>query len=606
MKIESNLSATTSVTQIKKDGLLSFPLRILRLALPFGRRRLGFVFVLVVLQGLFQVAGVTSIFPFLALAADPQRIYDSQLGRQFLSFLPDMSTNSLMMLSGGTAVFLLVAANITNIASEYYRNRYAQQYGHWLRMRLLNRILDQPYSYFLKNNSGLLFKKVHGDVMGYVNGVLLPTLDAIARVVTSILLVALLLFVHLKIALSAAVVTCGFYLVIYFLLKTKREAISSEFKLSWRQYVVELQQLLSGVKTVKTHDAEQHFVSRITEPSETISRNNALLPIFVQVPKYIIEPIAFGGIIAVVVYLNFRGRNMAAILPNLGVMALAGYRLMPALQLLYGQLTKISASRYTIEEVEEEFENAIGFRNREIDKAVQPMSWSGSIKLEKVSFRYESAPNRVLDSISLEIPRNTMCAFVGSTGCGKSTLIDLLTGLHQPSSGEIIVGHQPLNADNLSSWKATIGYVPQDIFLIDDSIAQNIAFGVLPEDIDHEQIRKVASAAQLLNFIEAELDEGFSTIVGERGVRLSGGQRQRIGLARALYHEPSVLILDEATSALDEQTESRLMDAIYELAGKKTIIVIAHRLSTVSRCNPIYLLESGDARLVEFENLVKS
>jgi ATP-binding cassette subfamily C protein len=301
-----------------------------------------------------------------------------------------------------------------------------------------------------------------------------------------------------------------------------------------------------------------------------------------------------------VLVLAVKGRDFSDILPNLGVMALAGYRLLPSLQLLYSQLTQVSSMRHAVDEVYDEFVAAE--TDRSIPAAIgsdvlvraKPFAWNETIILREVSFRYPRASRLVLDGLSLTIAKNSSLGVIGPTGSGKSTLVDLLLGLYQPTAGEILIDGRPLVPALIRDWQATIGYVPQDIFLIDDTIARNVAFGLPDDEIDPERLREACAMAQILDFLETELPAGFDTIVGERGIRLSGGQRQRIGLARALYHRPSLLILDEATSALDMATEAKLLDALRSLAGKLTMVVAAHRLSTVTGCDQLIdLHETG-------------
>jgi ATP-binding cassette subfamily C protein len=558
------------------------------------------------LQGIFQVAGVTSIFPFLALAADPDRIYNSQIGRWFVSWLPEMSNNQLLAVAGVFAILMMFAANFVCVAAEYVRNRYAHDYGHWLRMRLLNQMLAQPYSYFTQHNSSVLFKKVYGDVMGYINGVLLPLLDTVARAFTCLLLIVTLLFVHLKIALIAATFLAVFYFAVFFALKKRRQHMSQEFKWAWRGSAHFLQQLLAGIKPVKVHEVERNFADRFATPSQKLAQHGPWVPILAQAPRHVIEPVAFAGMIGLVVYFNSVGRNMAALLPNMGVMALAGYKLLPAVQLVYGQLTKISTSLHSLEEVYEEFENTVAAHHELRTKAVEPLQWQQTLALDSVNFTYPQSNRPIFVDLNITIPKNATVAFVGPTGSGKSTIVDLLTCLHQPQSGKLLVDGQPIDGRSRSRFLASIGYVPQDVFLTDDTIAANIALGVGGSDINFKRLREAAETAQIHDFILNELEDGFETIVGERGVRLSGGQRQRIGLARALYREPSILIFDEATSALDTETEAKLMDAVYKLAGEKTIIMVAHRLSTVSGCDLIFALENGRVHISDYSELVKA
>ena len=567
--------------------------RVLFLARPYGRTKLAAVFSLSLAQAVFQVIGVTSIFPFLALAADPDRIRRSHFGTRFLSLFPPMDNRQLLLVAGVIAVAGLLVSNTVNLIAEYARTRYTQSFGHWLRVRLLRQIASQPYIYFLHRNSGELLKKVLGDVGNYTIGVLLPLLDTVARALTAVLLLITLFLVQPMIALSATIVLGGFYVIVFRLLSRKRREVDESLRISVGGLFREPHQMLGGIKLVKVHRAEEHFLSKFATHSAVVARMNSRLTIFGNSPRYVLEPLAFGGLVVAVLLLAAKGRDFSDILPNLGVMALAGYRLLPSLQLLYSQLNQISAMRHAVDEVYDEFVAAE--TDRSILPAIStdalaratPFHWNDSIILREISFRYPRASRPALDGISLIIAKNTSLGVIGPTGSGKSTLVDLLLGLYQPAAGSILIDGQPLTPELVPSWQASIGYVPQDIFLIDDTIARNVAFGLPDNEIDPVRLREACATAQLLDFIETELRDGFSTHVGERGIRLSGGQRQRIGLARALYHRPSLLILDEATSALDTTTEAKLLDALRSLAGKLTMVVAAHRLSAVANCDQL-------------------
>ncbi len=580
--------------------------RVLFLARPYGRAKLGLVFLLSLAQALFQVIGITSIFPFLAIAADPERIRRSHFGTRFLELFPPMENRQLLLVAGVIAIAGLLASNVVNLLAEYARTRYAQNFAHWLRVRLLRRMASQPYTYFLQRNSGDLLKKVVADVMNYTNGVLLPFLDSVARVLTALLLLATLFLVQPVIALSAAIVLGAYYAIIFRLLARKRREVDENLRTSVAGSYREAQQMLGGIKPVKVHRAEEHFLSRFAKHSTVLARMYARLPVFANSARYLVEPLAFGGLVIAVLLLAARGRDFSDILPNLGVMALAGYRLLPSVQLLYGQLTQISSMRHAVDEVYDEFVAA------ETDRSVpsstisserlapaRPLRWNDAITLREVSFRYRGTSRPALDRLSLTIAKNTSMGVIGPTGSGKSTLVDLLLGLYQPTAGEILIDGQLLAPALVPSWQASIGYVPQEIFLIDDTIARNIAFGLEENEIDPARLREACAMAQILDFIETELRDGFQTTVGERGVRLSGGQRQRIGLARALYHRPSLLILDEATSALDVATEAKLLEALRGLAGKLTMVVAAHRLSAVANCDQLIDLDKMTAQVLE-------
>lgn len=504
-----------------------------------------------------------------------------------------MENRQLLLIAGVIAIAGLLASNTVNLLAEYARTRYAQNFAHWLRVRLLRRMASQPYTYFLQRNSGDLLKKIMGDVTNYTSGVLLPLLDTVARVLTAVLLLATLFLVQPMIALSAAIVLGGYYVIIFRLLARKRREVDENLRTSVAGSYREAHQMLGGIKPVKVHRAEEHFLARFARHSAIIAWMYARVPVFANSARYFVEPLAFGGLVVAVLLLAAKGRDFSDILPNLGVMALAGYRLLPALQLLYGQLTQISSMRHAVDEVYDEFVAA------ETDRSVSPvvtsddlvpatpLRWNDAIMLRDVSFRYPGVSRPALNGLCLTIPKNASLGVIGPTGSGKSTLVDLLLGLYWPTTGEILIDNRPLTSEVVPSWQASIGYVPQDIFLIDDTIARNVAFGLPDEKIDPARLREACAMAQILRLIEAELRDGFETKVGERGIRLSGGQRQRIGLARALYHRPSLLILDEATSALDVATEAKLLKALRSLTGKLTMVVAAHRLSAVENCDQL-------------------
>ena len=411
------------------------------------------------------------------------------------------------------------------------------------------------------------------------------------------LLLVTLFLVQPVIAISAAMILGGFYAVTFQLLTRKRREADENLKIHVAGSYREANQMLSGIKPVKVHRAEEHFLARFAGHSAIIAQMYARTPVFANSARYFVEPLAFGGLVVAVLVLAARGRDFSDILPNLGVMALAGYRLLPRSSCSTPSSHRsapcaMRLTRCTTVVAAETDRSVPPVISAELVAPASPFRWNNAITLCEISYRYPSAARPALEGLSLIIAKNTSIGVVGPTGSGKSTFVDLLLGLYHPTAGEILNDGQPLTPGLVPSWQASIGYVPQDIFLIDDTIARNIAFGVSDEKIDETRLGEACAMAQLLDFIEGELPKGFHTNVGERGVRLSGGQRQRIGLARAIYHRPSLLILDEATSALDVATEAKLLKALRSLAGKLTMIVAAHRLSAVANCDR--LLDLGE------------
>jgi ABC-type multidrug transport system fused ATPase/permease subunit len=439
-----------------------------------------------------------------------------------------------------------------------------------------------------------MLKKTVNDVPYMIQGLLLPALEVISRLLTIILLLATLLVVDPVIASVATLCLGGFYIAVFALLRSRYERLSGRMVIADRGAMREAQQFLGGIKPVKVHQCEDAFLARYSSHSGNQAALRKWIPVYQNTPRYLVEPLAFGGMVAIVVILSAQGASITALLPKLGVMALAAYRLLPNLQQVYGMSAQVSMFRHTAEEVYAEFqESAKTAPNPIIATKSEPLNWSRALHIDDITFQYPNTETPLFDGLSVEILKNQFVALVGTTGSGKSTLVDCILGLHTPSSGEIRVDDIPLTPDNFPAWRSSLGYVPQDIFLLDDTIAANIAFGVAAEEIDPARVAEVARLAQISDFIENELPDRYQSRVGERGICLSGGQRQRIGLARALYHNPSTLVLDEATSALDDTTETALMEAIEALHGEVTLIVIAHRLSTIARADRVFVIERG-------------
>jgi ATP-binding cassette subfamily C protein len=522
--------------------------------------------------------------------------------------LPPLSTNHLLVVAGCFAIAMLVLASLGSIVSENLRIRYAYGFCHWLRQRVFESYAGQPYAFFLRRNSAELGQRL-SDVQGFIQNVLLPVGEILTRLVLVALLVGAVFVVQPWVALGAVLVFGGFYLLVFLWLRPRTRAVGEGLQRHNVGFSKNTSQFIQGIKTVMVHGKSRHFIDSALEHSSRIGHFQSKIPIYSNGPRYLIEPVAFGGLMSIVVVLALRGKSFSDILPNLSVMAFAAYKLLPTLQLLYVQLVTVASNNYTLTQLEEEIfdiekqtaktagtpRNGVltAQRAAPTDQPVCPLSFKREIQLEGITFQYSGATAPILKDFHLAITKNESVGIAGPSGSGKSTLVDLVLGLHVPQTGVISLDGEPLAEGNMTSWRQMIGYVPQEIYLLDDTIASNIAFGVEPGMVDPAALREAAMGAQILDFIEKELPQGLQTNIGERGVRLSGGQRQRIGLARALYHRPQVLILDEATSALDHQTELAVMDTIHRLQGTLTIITIAHRLSTLERCNRIIRLENG-------------
>jgi ABC-type multidrug transport system fused ATPase/permease subunit len=469
---------------------------------------------------------------------------------------------------------------------------------HTLSMRLLAVYLHQPYVYFLNRNTAELGKLVLAEATKVTKGVILPLLHIFADGLVALAVLALIVVVDPVISLVVAIGLGGAYGGIYYLSRSYLSRIGKDRLHAESKRYVLANEALSGIKELQLMGRERAYLQRYREPSQRYAHNQAAFKLVSAMPRYGIEAIAFGGVLAVVLYLVNREGSLMDALPLIVLYAMATYKLLPAFQQIYQNASEI---RFSYAGLESLYNDLTANEGRPRGKPGKPSEAreeriGGPIQLDNVSFRYPGSERYAAKGLSLEIPEGSSAAFVGRTGAGKSTTVDLIMGLLEPTSGRILIDGRRLDDRKLRAWQRNIGYVPQVIYLSDDTVTSNIAFGIAPEKIDQEAVKRAARIAHIHDFI-SELPKNYDALIGDRGIRLSGGERQRLAIARALYHDPNLVVFDEATSALDNSTEAAVMEAIDELRGSRTVIMIAHRLSTVKACDRIFVLEHG--RLVE-------
>lgn len=574
---------------------LAFLKRILSIAIPYGRGKLLIVVGSMILQAILQLGGVASVLPFLSVAANPEAFATSTFGHLLASTLQITDARYLVYVTGVLAIVALLLASGSAMASQVIVSRYVGALGHFLRMQLLFKYYSQPYAYFVSRNSAVLTKKANADVFVFTSFLLAPLFDLAAKLFTTLIIIIGLLAIEPIATLVAAAFLGCFYMLFMGITRGHVRTINEVGKEASQSLSRLVQQFISGMRDFKLRDAGSFFISKVDAISYRQVKANVMSAWIGGLPRNLIEPIAFAGTIIWAMSAMSAGR-LESVLPTLGVMAMAGYRLLPNLQGLYNNLHMVATNRFSLDELAEELDFTSPSYPVQIPKkaAVVPTGplFSKVIELRDVTFSYAGAERPTLRGINLRIDKGHSIGFVGQTGSGKSTLINLLLGLYEPTTGEIFVDGKPLGKPVPPKWQTRIGYVPQEIFLMDDTLLRNIAIGVPDDQIDHERMRKAIASAQLEEVIE-KMAQGLETQVGERGVMLSGGQRQRVGLARALYFDPEMLILDEGTSALDNETEAKFMRAVDSLQGEITIISIAHRLTTVRGCNLICVLVNG-------------
>ena len=575
--------------------MVKFIQKILKLLNKRERKRLYILFSAMVISALIEVAGIASILPFLSLITNPTLIDDNRILNWLYTTLSFQSSNRFLIFIGVVVLLVLIASNILILLTMWGVARFTSMCDFTISKRLLSRYLHQPYVFFINKNTSELGKNILIEVSKFIVGVMMPLMLVISRGIVAFFIFIMLIIVEPLLALSVMVILGSAYVFIYKMVKKKISEIGKiRFSANAERYKA-VSEAFGGIKQLKLLGLEEFFLNRYSKPSSECARHSATHQIISGTPRYIMEIVAIGGIISVVLYLLTSNRGFQDILPIIGLFTFAAYRIMPALQSIFLSVTTI---RFHIKSLNTLHEDMYSFECKSYAttysrEKFSPLNLQKELKLEEITFNYPGTRMPIIDNLNIKIDSNTSVAFVGKTGVGKTTIADIILGLLRPDSGRILVDGVEITDDNLTEWQKNLGYIPQDIYLQDDTVTRNIAFGVPDEKIDMNIVRDAAQTANIHNFVTEELPDGYQTVVGERGIRLSGGQRQRIGIARALYHNPEVLVLDEATSALDGATEKEVFEAINNISRTKTLIIITHRLTTVRGCDVVYVLEEG-------------
>jgi ABC-type multidrug transport system fused ATPase/permease subunit len=558
------------------------------------RRRAGLLLVLILIMGFTQTAGVAAVMPFVSLAANPEAFSTSPYLAATYAFCGFSDTRQFLLFLGIVVFAGLLAATATKALTTYALARFTETRSYSLSRKLMAGYLGQPYDWFLNRHSANLGKNILSEAEQVIHGAFSPALHLVSEGVVVATLVALLIMIEPRLAVTVAVVLGGSYAVIYALLRNFLKRTGAERVRANHERFEAVQETFASIKDVKAGGLEGIMLKRFDAPARRFAQTRALEVVANLMPRFAIEALAFGGLLLLVLYLLARPGGLQPALPLLAAYAFAAYRLMPALQNLYGLLVQLRFAGPGLEALHRDLTTLAPDGGAPLaEQRASPLGLARSLSLEGVTYAYPASKASAVRDLSFEVRARTTVGVVGKTGSGKTTTVDIILGLLRPQQGSLRVDGVPITAENLRAWQASIGYVPQHITLADASIAANIAFGVPPERVDHAAVERAARIANLHQLVTQELPRGYATAVGERGVRLSGGQRQRIGIARALYHDPDLLVLDEATSALDNLTEQAVMDAVHNLGRRKTVIIIAHRLSTVRECDSIVLLEQG-------------
>jgi len=558
------------------------PLTFYRTLSARRRRQLALLLALMVAGAVAEMITIGAALPFLALIAAPEQAQRFPAVAGWVESIGGDPVLAASLLLAGAAM----AGAAIRVMLTWYTHRFVTAVGHDLASGIFSRMLRQPYVAYLRRSSSEILSGVE-KVQQVVNDILLPGMQGLSAAVIALAIMVLLCLIDPFASLLAAGIVAAVYAAVSLANSgrlRRNSAILSEAAIA-RVKVV--QEGLGGIRDVVLDRSQPLFEETFRRADARYRRAQSLNAFIAVAPRFIVEA---AGIIAIVLIAWMMSRQpggVAAAIPVLGALALGAQRLLPLMHQTYVGFSLGIGNFRLLRDVAALVETPI----MEEGADVMPLPFERSIRLRSVGFGHSDGSFALAD-VSLEIARGSRIGIAGPTGSGKSTLLDLLMGLVEPDSGEVLIDGKPLDGGTRGRWRAQIAHVPQAVYLADDSIGANIAFGVAPDAVDHDRVRLAATTAQLDGFIDG-LPLGYETRVGERGIRLSGGQRQRVGIARALYKRASVLILDEATSALDDATETAVLGAIMALGAEITIVMIAHRLSTLAGCDRIIRLKEG-------------
>ena len=569
--------------------------KLIFLLTPTERKDSFYLLLMIIMMALLDMIGVASILPFMAVISNPE-VIESNI---FINYIFISSKNigidndkEFLFFLGVLTFSLLIISLIFKTITTYVQLLFVQMREYSISKRLVEGYLHQPYSWFLNRHSADLGKNILSEVEQTISNGLNPLMELIAKGLITIAIIILLLIVDIKLSVLVGLSLGGTYFIIFYLIRKFLNTLGEKRSIHNQLRFTYVSEAFGAIKEVKIGRLEQTYINKFKNSAEIYARSLAFAKVIAHIPRNILEAIAFGGILLIILFLLSQSGNFSDILPIISLYVFAGYRLLPAMQQFYAASTQLTFIGPAVDRLYKDLKNISipTIKNLNENSIISPKH---TINLNSIFYNYPDSSKTALKDISINIPVKSTVGIIGPTGSGKTTTIDIILGLLESQKGTLEVDEQIITKANVKSWQQIIGYVPQNIYLSDDTISSNIAFGQEEKFIDKEKVQKVAKIASIHDFIMNDLPDQYQTRIGERGVRLSGGQRQRIGIARALYHSPEVLILDEATSSLDNETEKAVMEAVNNLSNSLTIIIIAHRLNTVSNCDLIFKLHRG-------------
>ena len=550
-----------------------------------------------------ELVTIGAVIPFVSLMADPQGVLQFPLLKDLFIRLGWQQPEAILLPMTILFLLVLLCATAIRLLLMWVSIRFVHALGYDIAVALYTRVLNQPYSFHITRNTSEIIAAVN-KVQAVIGGAVKPVLEGATAIVLSIAIIAALVYIQPAATSVAAVTFMAAYLFIGVLVRFRIKANGKRIAAAKTQRVRCIQEGLGGIRDVILDNSQAQIAQTYARVDHRMRRAQATNMILKQMPRYLIEVTGVFLIVGLAVFLSAQSGGLISALPVLAALGLGAQRLLPLLQRIYTAWAAMTGNQQMFADVLGLLE--LPDSGPERAESAHPIPFQREIKLEQVSFSYTGGHEHVLEEISLKVVRGQWIGIVGPTGAGKSTLADLLMGLIEPTKGHILIDGVPINQDNRGQWRQRVSHVPQHIFLLDATVAENIAIGVPARQIDMERIRYAARCACIDDFIESK-PQGYQATVGERGVQLSGGQRQRIGIARAIYRKADVIFLDEATSALDSATEQSVMESLCALGDHLTVFVIAHRVQTLRNCDVVLKLAAG--KIVakgSFEELIEN
>lgn len=570
------------------------------------KKKLFVIFLMMIVAAIFETMSIGIIIPFVGILTNPGMIQEQSI----LSYVYDLfnfdSTTAFIVFAVGILILIFVLKNLYLLLFNFVQFRVILNQQVKLSSRLFKEYLTMPYTFHLQRNTAELLRNVNGEVSNVFQGIIISGFQLFTELLVTICIVSVLFITEPLATVVASILLGGSVFLFFKLFRKKINHLGEEQQLVNSEMIKWVNQGLGASKEVKVSGKEGFFINAYTKQSTIKANNSRYMKMLEQAPRLFIETLLVATVLVTMLIIVLQGSGTAHLISSMALFAMAAFRLMPSITRIMALVTTIRYNQPALKVVYEDlFENRDESTNPITNKSIvinqDKRIFNESIKLTNVSFRYPNQEGYAIKDVSLTIPIGQSVAFIGESGAGKTSLVDIILGLLRPEKGELLVDEKRVH-DQINIWQQKIGYIPQSIFLSDDTIRSNVAFGTEHNLIDDEEVWRSLDQAHLKEFVKS-LPDQLDTTVGERGVRLSGGQRQRIGIARALYHNPEILFMDEATSALDNETEKEIMKAIDGLKGEKTLIIIAHRLSTIENCNIIFKINKG--RLTAIENKAK-